>query len=57
MGVGVFIDCFMCTLINEHMELLEHESAKGLPVDDLWQVNWLPADIQAVKAIEEKTQV
>ena len=46
------MDCFMCSIVNGNLTLLEHESAAWLPVDDLWQVNWLPADIQVVKAIE-----
>ena len=49
----LLMDCFMCSIINGTLTLLEHESAAWLPMDDLWQVNWLPADVQVVKAIEE----
>ena len=48
------MDCFICTLQDEHIELLEHESAKWLSLDDLWQVEWLPADVQVVEAIEKR---
>ena len=34
------------------MTLLEHEAAKWLPLHDLLQVNWLPADLLVIKAIE-----
>lgn len=45
------MDCFMCRIISGDLTLLEHESAAWLPVDNMWQVNWLPADIQVVEAI------
>ncbi len=47
------MDCFWCTLREGHLTLLEHEAAKWLPMDDLRQVNWLPADIKVIDAIEE----
>ena len=31
--------------------LLEHEAAKWLPLDDLLQVKWLPADVLVVEEI------
>ena len=45
------MDCYWCSLKTEHLALLEHEAAKGLSIDDLDQVNWLPADVLAVNAI------
>ena len=33
-------------------ELCEHEAAKWLPLDDLRQVNWLPADVLVVEEIQ-----
>ena len=45
------MDCYWCSLKTEHLALLEHEAAKWLSIDDLDQVNWLPADIVAVNAI------
>ena len=46
------MDCYWCRVISGKLTLLEHEAAKWLPVDDLWQVDWLPADVKAVEAIE-----
>lgn len=46
------MDCFWCTLKEGHLTLLEHEAAKWLPLDDLRQVNWLPADVAVIEAIE-----
>lgn len=48
------MDCFWCKVVSGRLTLLEHEAAKWLPLDDLWQVNWLPADVKAVEAICEQ---
>lgn len=48
------MDCFWCHLTEEHLTLLEHEAAKWLPLNDLRQVNWLPADIMVIEAIEQE---
>ena len=49
------MDCYWCRLKNEHLTLLEHEASKWLRMDDLGQVNWLPADVLVVKAIGTKS--
>ena len=46
------MDCFFCSLVEGHLTLLEHEAAKWLPLDNLRQVKWLPADVLVVEAIE-----
>ena len=46
------MDCFFCSLAEGHLTLLEHEAAKWLPLDNLRQVKWLPADVLVVEAIE-----
>ena len=48
------MDCFWCSIANGDLELLEHEAAKWLPLDNLRQVNWLPADVEVVEAIEQE---
>ena len=47
------MDCFWCSIRDGHLQLLEHEAAKWLPLNDLRQVNWLPADVLVVDAIEK----
>ena len=47
------MDCFFCTVENGQLTLMEHEAAKWLPINDLRQVNWLPADLEVVEAIEQ----
>ena len=46
------MDCFWCSVKNDEFTLLEHEAAKWLPLDDLRQVNWLPADMEVISIIE-----
>lgn len=48
------MDCYWCSVLSGKLTLLEHEAAKWLPVDDLWQVKWLPADVKVVEAIENQ---
>lgn len=45
------MDCFICSIISGGLTLLEHEAATWLPIDNMWQVNWLPADVYVVEAI------
>ena len=46
--------CFYCSVIGGELTLLEHEAAKWLSRADLHSVDWLPADIEVVKAIESR---
>ena len=48
------MDCYWCRVISGKLTLLEHEAAKWLPLDNLRQVNWLPADVKVVEAICEQ---
>jgi len=36
--------CFLATLVNPHLTLIEHEAAKWLLPAELHSVHWLPAD-------------
>lgn len=42
------MDCYICELASDHIDLLEHEDAKWLSVSDIDTVDWLPADIEVV---------
>ena len=48
------MDCFWCSLKEGELTLLEHEAARWLPLSNLMQVNWLPADILVIEAIEKE---
>ena len=51
-GFYLIMECFWCSIKEGHLTLLEHEAAKWLPLDNLRQVNWLPADVEVIDAIE-----
>ena len=48
--------CYWCSVKEGHLTLLEHEAARWLPLNDLRQVNWLPADVLVVEEIERGGQ-
>ena len=48
------MDCFWCHIVEGKLILLEHKASKWLPLKDLRQVNWLPADIMVIEAIEQQ---
>ena len=50
----LIMDCYWCSIKSGELTLLEHEAAKWLPLDDLRQVNWLPADVEVIDVIEQK---
>jgi len=44
--------CFYCSVVGGELTLLEHEAAKWLNMTELHSVNWLPADVEVVSALE-----
>lgn len=46
------MQCFVCALAGS-MKLLEHSAARWLTRETLESVDWLPADIEVIHAIEE----
>ena len=48
------MDCFWCSVVSGELTLLEHEAAKWLPIDNLRQVQWLPADLEIIEKIEKE---
>jgi len=48
------MQCFWCTVVSGDLVLKEHAAAKWLSKDELFDVEWLPADIELIKKIREK---
>lgn len=46
------MDCFWCVVIDGEIVLKEAEAAKWLNKDELYNVDWLPADISLIKRIQ-----
>ena len=44
--------CFYCSVIGGELTLLEHEASKWLKMTELHSVNWVPADVEVVAALE-----
>ena len=44
--------CFYCSVVGGELTLLEHEAAKWLNMAELHSVDWLPADVEVVSALE-----
>jgi 8-oxo-dGTP diphosphatase len=43
--------CYMSSLVNGFLHLVEHEAARWLGKEDISSVNWLPADIMLLPLI------
>ena len=45
--------CILCSVISGELKLLEHEAARWLDKDNLYSVEWLPADKLILDKISE----
>ncbi len=50
----MIMQCFLCKLISDEIELIEHEAAKWLGKEDIRSVKWLPSDIEIVDRLIQK---
>lgn len=48
------MDCFWAEVISGELVLKEAEAAKWLTKDDLYSVQWLPADLDLIQKIEKE---
>ena len=48
------MDCFWCEVVDGELKLLEAADAKWLSKDNLYSVQWLPADIALIEMIEKQ---
>lgn len=47
------MDCFWCEVVDGELKLLEAEDARWLSKNNLYSVQWLPADITLIEKIEQ----
>lgn len=47
------MECFWCEIIKGNLVLLEAEAAKWLTKEELYSVDWLPADLLLIPKIEQ----
>ncbi len=43
--------CFICSVVSGALVLREHEAARWLSKDELYSVDWLPADVGVINVI------
>ena len=48
--------CYMSSLVNGSLHLVEHEAARWLGKEDISSVNWLPADIMLLPLIVKELE-
>lgn len=46
------MDCFFCTVTSGKLTLLEHEDARWLDIDHLYDVDWLPGDLSLIPLVQ-----
>ena len=46
------MECFLCTILEGSLTLLEHENAAWLSRNELDSVKWLPADVKVLEIIK-----
>ena len=51
------MDCFWCEIMQGGLELKEHEAARWLSKEELYSVDWLPADVGVVEKIKTKSLI
>lgn len=45
--------CFLCEVLSGDLSLIEHEDSRWLSADELYGVEWLPADIDVLGKVKE----
>lgn len=48
----LILHCYLCSLKNDTLHLLEHESARWLSREELDSVDWLPADHSIIRRLK-----
>ena len=48
------MECFTCKIVAGTIEGRVHENMAWLDVAHLWDVDWLPADVEVVKQLEQR---
>lgn len=46
------MSCYICHVISGDLTLKEHESARWLSKEELFDVEWLPADIEVINKLK-----
>lgn len=50
----VILDAYFCTIVGDEPQLTEHQAIRWLSRDQLFDVEWAPADVPIIEALAEK---
>ena len=48
------MQCYLANILSGEFKEHAHEDMKWLDTNNLWDVDWLPADVKVVKELEKK---
>ena len=48
------MDCFVCSIVEGHLVLKEHEDSKWIKKEEIDTLNWLPADLIILDKVKER---
>ena len=48
------MDCFVCSIVEGHLVLKEHEDSKWIKKEEIDTLNWLPADLIIIDKVKER---
>ena len=48
------MECFTCSIESGEINDTEHENLRWLDAAHLWDVDWLPADVEVVRQLEAR---
>lgn len=48
------MDCFICSIVEGHLVLKEHEDSKWIKKEEIDTLNWLPADVIILDKVKER---
>ncbi|MCD8347831.1 MAG: (deoxy)nucleoside triphosphate pyrophosphohydrolase [Lachnospiraceae bacterium] len=51
------MDCFWAEVVSGDLVLREHEAARWLSKEELYSVEWLPADMELIEKIEKNSLI
>ena len=46
--------CYFCSIVEGNLHLTEHEASKWLDRDNIYSVDWLPADLTIIEKLKER---
>ena len=49
----LIMDCYVCSIVEDKITLLEHKASKWLAKNELDTVDWLAADVKVVEELKE----